>query len=897
MQLKRYQQAALDDLDAFLLRARAEGPAPAFAKVAADQDEAARAEGRKPEPRTYRPLDALPEVPYVCLRLPTGGGKTILAAETIKVAADRYLERPFPLVLWFIPSDAIKTQTLEALKNTAHAYRRRLDEAFGGRIRVFDIAEFETLRPQDLARSACVVVSTIQAFRVERTENRKVYDHHEELEAHFSGLPTEGMEVVSAEEAGRNPMLRAGAVKFSFANLLYHHRPLMIVDEAHNAVSGLTREVQARLRPSAIVEFTATPKERNNLLFSVTARALRDEEMIKLPIKVRAHEDWKDAVSSAVAMRNMLEDKAKGDKAHIRPVALYQAQKKGGHPTVEELRDYLHRDKLIPLDRIKVATGEQRELDGVNLMNPAEPTRHVITIEALKEGWDCPFAYVLCATQRLSSRTAVEQLLGRVLRMPYAERRKDAALNAAYAEVSEPSFAEAAASLRDKLIEMGFTDEEVRESLKPRGVEKDEEGRLFDPDPARPEPVWQVSLPDTPETREALRGLSEDALDYIVEPDGRLTVGVKGPVPEGVAAAVQDLAPPETRATVAAELARHQERVAASLSPAQKGEAIEVPRLLVEMQGDLFEADTDRIMERVDWSLLRHPARLTEAELAFRRDENVIEIDLEGERLVYHQTTQRQPVLSGLGEVADADLEVSLVQWLERQCRSADVSQDELRTWIAALVADLLATRGLAVRTLIDWQYQIAARIRWKLGEIRAAERRTARQAALFDEGAAPRVSTSASIRFDDTTYRTVPTHSTGAFRFRKHLLGPDRAPLIDGSPAGEEFQCAWSIDALDEVAVWVRNVARHPDSFWLPLVEGRFYPDFVARLADGRIFVVEYKGAMLATGADTREKTLVGQLWARTSGNAFATIEKMRHGLDMAAQMRASLRNPAVAN
>jgi type III restriction enzyme len=887
MQLKEYQKATLAALDDFLTRAPATGPEASFDKVVANQEAAARIEGRKLEPRRYKPLEGLPDVPYVCLRLPTGGGKTLLAAESIRIAGSRYIRRAYPLTLWFVPSDAIKTQTLEALKDRTHPYRRRLDENFGGRVMVFDIAEFETLRPQDLERAACVVVSTIQAFRVENTANRKVYNHHEELEPHFSGLPTEGMETVSDEEAEDNAMLRAGAVKFSFANLLYHHRPLMIVDEAHNAVSGLTRDVQARIRPAAIIEFTATPRGRNNILHSVTASALKDEEMIKLPIRVRPHDDWQAAVSSAVATRNMLEDKAKRDKDHIRPVALYQAQAKTGVPTVAELKRYLVKEKLIPEDWIKIATGEQRELDGVNLRDPAEPTRHVITVQALKEGWDCPSAYVLCATQRLTSRTAVEQLLGRVLRMPFATRRKDNALNCAYAHVSEASFKEAAEGLRDKLIDMGFTDEEVRQSLKPRGVDRDENGELFDPDPVRPQPVLQFIVPDSEEARDRLSSMQDNGVEYVPEEGGGLRVGVIGEVSDDVSSTLRDVARPEDQGALQAALEAHREKIEATRSLADEGASIEVPQLMVEVQGELFVADTDAIMERVDWSLANRPARLTEEELSFRRDESVVEIDLEGEKLVYTQTTQSHPALSGLSDPADADLEASLVQWLERECRAPDIPQSEMLPWIAGIVADLLTRRDIGIRTLIDWQHQIAVKIRWKLDEIRRSERVRARQITLFDDDATPTCSSENTIRFDSTIYQNVPMHSTGAFRFRKHLLGSDRAPLIDGDPGGEEFQCAWSLDGLDEVEVWVRNVAKHRDSFSLPKVKGRFYPDFVARLKDGRILVVEYKGGMLVGGPDEREKTLIGQLWARTTSNIFLTVEKMKHGQDPAAQMQ----------
>ncbi len=890
MQLKEYQKATLATLDAFFARALASGPEAAFAHAVAQQERLSALEGRKLEPRTYRPLEALPDVPYVCLRLPTGGGKTLLAAETIRLAARSYLRRAHPLTLWFVPSDAIKTQTLEALKDRAHPYRRRLDENFGGHVRVFDIAEFEMLRPQDLARSACVVVSTIQAFRVTNTTGRKVYAHHEELEPHFSAVPTEGMEVVSPEEAAGNDMLTAGAVKFSFANLLYHQRPLMIVDEAHNAVSGLTRDVQARIRPAAIVEFTATPRDRNNILHSVTARALKDEEMIKLPIRVRPHDDWREAVTGAVATRNMLEEKANRDRDHIRPVVLYQAQAKNGHPTVAELKRYLVEEKLVPEDRIRIATGEQRELDGVNLRDPKEQTRHVITVDALKEGWDCPSAYVLCATQRLQSKSAVEQLLGRVLRMPYAARRKDAALNSAYAHVSEPSFREAAQALTDKLIDMGFTDEEVRESLKPRGIEVDPQGTLFDPDPVRPKPVFQVTVADDEATRTRLYALQDEGVDFVPKEDGTLVVGVRGAVSEEVANTVRDITPAAELPAFEARIADHRANVEADRSLAERGVTIEVPQLLVRMEGETFLAETDAMMERVDWSLDRHAARLSEEELSFHRSHDVVEIDLDGERLVYSRTTQEQTALPGFSTASDADLEASLVQWLERECRAPDIPQSEIMPWIAALITDLLTERGLDVRTLIDWQHQVAARIRWKLGSIREEARRRAYQMALLDDEAAPTHDTRQIIRFDAETYATVPTQPTGAFRFRRHLLGADRAPLIDGDANGEEFQCAWSLDSLDEVEVWTRNVARHPHSFSLPRVGHRFYPDFIARLTDGRLFVVEYKGEHLVGAPEAREKDTIGRIWARTTGNVFLMVRKMAHGIDMTGQLRAAV-------
>jgi len=883
MELKGYQKDALRTLSEFLTKAAATGPAAAFASAVAAQDALARLEGRTAPPRSYRPLEAMPDVPYVCLRLPTGGGKTILAAEAIGIAAD-YIRTPRPLTLWMVPSDTIKTQTLEALKNTRHSYRQRLDAVFRGRVRVFDIAEFETLRPQDLARFTCVVVATIQAFRVENTSDRKVYAHHEELEPHFSALPTEGMETVTAQEAAEKPMLQAGAVKFSFANLCFYHRPLMIVDEAHNAVSRLSRAVQERVRPSAIVELTATPRNRNNLLYSITAAALKDEEMIKLPIRVKPHDSWQEAVTGALVTRNMLEEKAKREAEHLRPVVLYQAQARNGHPTVEELRRFLIEEKAVPEAWIKVATGEQRELDGIDLRSPAEPTRHVITVQALKEGWDCPSAYVLCATQRLTAAPAVEQLLGRVLRMPYAKQRCDTALNSAYAHVSEPSFAEAAASLRDKLIDMGFTDEEVRASLKPRSVERSENGELFDPDPVDPKPVLSVQVTDTPEAREALQKVGAD---YLPGAAGSLTVGVRGELSEEAAAVIERHIPADGRAHFATSVAAHRAKVEAEKSPAELGASIEAPFLFVEFEGEAFLADAALILERVEWSILDHPAELSEAELTFSRSQSFIEIDVDGEKLVFTQGSERIEPSLALSEPSDTDAAATLVQWLERKCRTTDVPSEELRAWLARLITWLTEIRRVPVRSLVDWQYPLAMKIRSKIDGIRRTVRLQAHQRALFAPDAVVRADASAVARFDGDSYRTVPTQPTGAFRLQRHLLGPSRITLLDGNLGGEEFQCAFAIDSLEEVEVWVRNLPRHPSSFWLPKADGRFYPDFVAKLTDGRLMVVEYKGAHLVGAPDEREKTLLGELWARKTGNVFVTAQRMLHGVDVAGQLR----------
>ena len=189
--------------------------------------------------------------------------------------------------------------------------------------------------------------------------------------------------------------------------------------------------------------------------------------MIKLPVALAEHDTWQGAVNAAVAARAALAESAKADRGHIRPVALFQAQPKNREVTAEALKRHLIEVERVPEERIAVATGDQRELDGVDLFDPACPVEHVVTVQALKEGWDCSFAYVFCSVSRIGSATDVEQLLGRVLRMPYAERRADADLNKAYAFVHEPTFAAAAQALTDKLVAMGFEEDEAKDAIEP----------------------------------------------------------------------------------------------------------------------------------------------------------------------------------------------------------------------------------------------------------------------------------------------------------------------------------------------------------------------------------------------------------------------------------------------
>ena len=249
MQLKHYQQEALDRLAAYLSLCRTLDPAAAYEKATADAETLERLGAA----RGFTPLD---DIPLVSLKIPTGGGKTIVAAHAIATAA-RATGTDNPLVLWLTPSDTIRTQTAEALKKARHPYREALEDTFGtGRVRVFDLSETGTIRPADLAQGACIVVSTMQAFV--KTERRKynVYKDGEALEPHFAALPPgvpDGM-----APRGEDPTRPA----CSFANLCVLHRPVIVADEVHHMTSSLSLDTLAALRRAPSSAFPPRPSAR-----------------------------------------------------------------------------------------------------------------------------------------------------------------------------------------------------------------------------------------------------------------------------------------------------------------------------------------------------------------------------------------------------------------------------------------------------------------------------------------------------------------------------------------------------------------------------------------------------------------------------------------------------------
>lgn len=864
-QLKSYQQGALDALSGFLKRCRdTEDIVSSFSESLKENNFA------DVPYRSYKFDDA----PYVCIRIPTGGGKTILGTYAITTATKDYLAHDYPITLWLVPTTVIQKQTVSALK-TNEAYKEHLNKAFNNNVSVYDIDDVNQIRPQDIGSKAIIVVSTLANLRVTKTTDRKVYQYHEDFEPHFSKLTSnhpayDMLERVTEDDLSENGLTvkDLGKIKYSFANLLALYNPLVVVDEAHNARTSLTFDTLKRVHPAAIMEFTATPNTTttngSNILYHVSAAQLKTEEMIKLPIILTEHVNgWEEAVRDAVLTRNRLATKAQKDTDYIRPIVLLQAENKSGKVTVDVLKKCLMEEHHIEEDKIAIATGTQRELDGIDIFQPDCPIEYVITIEALKEGWDCSFAYVFCSVKQVSSSKDAEQLLGRVLRMPYAKRRVVEDLNRAYAHLSTNSLAQAAKELTDKLISMGFEELEVATFLRQQDsgqgdlFSTDEEGKAATQQKEKSCSSFMVEVDELPDTDK----LSEDDRSKlkVSEVEGRKVVTVTGKVSEDLKKAITKVSK-ESKKSIERSINIHNQSVHASQTPAENGVPFAVlPQLCLMVQGELELAEKEVFLDSFGWNLLDYPAELdyqpTEETTSFS-------VDMQGKKVKYNFVDEAQTLNLNFANTEITQEE--LVNWLDRELRQPDINQREMLGFISNVINNLLKKPQLTLTTLIRNKYPLSNAIEDLVSENRKLAAKQGYQQALFDDDAQVVTSYDFTYEFKPNNYPARPPYYSGRYEFTKHYY-----PQIEDMKAtGEEFECAQVIDLLPDVKHWVRNLVRREEAaFSLPLANGNFFPDFIVELNDGRILVVEYKGEAYKTNDDSAEKRLVGDLWAKQSG------------------------------
>lgn len=720
--------------------------------------------------------------------------------------------------------------------------------------------------------STVVIVATIQSFRAQDPTGRRVYGQNGHFSEHLLNAPQNRIDDLLPGPDGK-PVP-------SLVNALRLRRPIVVVDEAHNTHSELSLSTLGDVRPSCVLEFTATPdRERNpsNVLHQVSAAELKAADMAKLPVRVvtRHPSQREELLAEAVTLRRDLEKLAgvEGQRTgeYLRPILLVQAEKVAD---CEGLKEKLIKELGFAEAEVKISVHKNEELaDAGDLSSPKCPVRVVITVQRLREGWDCPFAYVLCSLRETRSATAIEQIVGRILRLPNAKAKTEPNLNCAYVFSVAPSIGEVLSELRDALVANGFTPAEA--------------GRIILPTPQGALPLsaqpQSVSVPAKEIDRKAataqtasLGGKATVDADtgevkIFVPLDDREVEGLAGCLnTETAKAAVRGLA----AAVKAVDVLQGGTGATRPPSGWERGLEFSVPLLSVKEPAGLFEFENTHLLEH-PWRLGEKDASVPGYDPKARPKGRAGSLDigttgevsshvlLEEEEVDFVGTLHQQVLSLGIDEDWS---EEKLVAWLDWHIGHQDILAGESAAFLQKAVRGAMTASGAAVGALALDRFRLREAVEARIQAHRDAERGAAFQGYLKDLSPLV-VDPALGLDFRAMHYEPSWLYE-GAFKFKKHYFGERPGELLEKTAAGnlkEEFLCAQFLDDQPEIESWFRNLSRKAGSFRLLTADGWFYPDFVCKLKDGRVLVVEYKGAYLMEGAGP--KRAVGEVWAKRSG------------------------------
>ena len=425
-------------------------------------------------------------IPNICLKVPTGGGKTLLAAASVGKVFNAYLQRASGLVLWVVPNEAIYRQTLKTLSNRDHPYRQMLNVAGAGRVKILE--KDSPLTRLDVESHLCVMLLMLASASRQSKETLRFFrdrgsvlgftPREDDIEANWQllgevpNLDVYGSPWASALEARAQ---KGSIVKSSLGNVMRLVRPMVVIDEGHHGYTETALKTIDGFNPCFMLELSATPRESakdisgSNILVNVHGTDLDEAEMIKLPIHVdvRNWSDWQSCLAASVAQINTLAREAQGLQAdtnrYIRPILLVQAERTGkdqiesGFIHASHVREFLSQLGFTNT-QIREKTSEKDEIGDEELLSPTSEVRVIITKQALQEGWDCPFAYVLCTLAASKGKRAMTQLVGRILRLPHVAKTGRPALDACYVFCNDATTGEVVKAIKQSLEGEGMGD-------------------------------------------------------------------------------------------------------------------------------------------------------------------------------------------------------------------------------------------------------------------------------------------------------------------------------------------------------------------------------------------------------------------------------------------------------
>lgn len=794
--------------------------------------------------------DDLGGVPKVCVKVPTGGGKTLIGASAIDVLSDA-LPSHDEVVVWLVPRREILVQTLRNFRNPEHFLRKRLDRDFAGLVEVLD--KEDGLRGRSF--SAATVGNQLTLFVLsydsfKNKDGRRAYAENSSL----AGLTAYQQDVGTAVEV-------EGADDTALISALAGTNPIVIVDESHHAGSKLSLDMLRNLNPRFVLELTATPARGANVIAQATARQLKAEEMVKLPVVVYRRPDKRSTVADAVMLQRRLEDIAEQDEGrtgrYIRPIVLFQAERRGADDaeTYAKLKQKLI-EGGIPEEQVAVRTGDIDEIGGADLMSRDCPIRFIITVEALAEGWDCPFAYVLATVANKSSQVSVEQIVGRVLRQPYAARAGARSLNIAYVLTASADFDATLTQVVDGLNGVGFSREDV-ETAGAAPVPAPQQGQMELPAPE--------AAGNEGEDGDAGDDLDLDGLDLHV-PDGGSS-GADGATVDDIIDASGEIegrfeeeAGSDGAGTLLGGLGGGSNVYRMREATADSARGLAVPQFMIRVDGGLFTDDEiwkplDREDLLADFKLSKYgidrvsinPATFYEArEVDLAADSDGYRI----RRLEEDIRKNMSMLFSNMTDEGKSDsLKSVVLEAMSGQFKST-YGTAQLAQYIGRIVDDMELP-------VVEACYESVGSVaRAVMGAVRglADDFCEERFDTLLSRGD---VRISPVYRFPESFVQASPMTS-----YDKGLYEAE-----DGRVDGLERKMMDLLANNRRVRWWHRVVERKAGEF---SINGfiNHYPDFLALTYDGTFMVIETKGEHL--GDDARRKLRLGTRWADMAGVGF---------------------------
>lgn len=851
MELKKYQNRVIADLEDYLTQVNEQ---PTLSEAFKMFWESRQIEVGTPQMPGYQ--NVIDGVPHVCYKVPTGGGKTFLACASVKPIFEALPTTRKKAVVWLVPSDSILTQTLAALKNPSHPYRQKLNTDFGGRVEVYSKEELlagQNFSPSTVAEQLSVMVLSYDSFRSRTKDGRKAYQANGNLASFATAFGAPEQPIENADETAL----------FQVINQL---NPVVIVDESHHATSSLSLEMLTNFNPAFILDLTATPKRQANVISYVDALSLKNESMVKLPVIAYNRSSQKDVVTDAIDLRRSLEVAAtqqyENGGAYIRPIVLFQAQPKTSEDATsfERLRDKLVKAG-IPAEQIAIKTADVNELKGVDLLSEECPIRFIITVNALKEGWDCPFAYILASLANKTSQVDVEQILGRVLRQPHAKKQPNTLLNMSYVLTSSNDFGATLKQIVAGLNSAGFSKRDFRAADQ---VAFDFTGanQSSKPAPTSSDSVEGMDVEEFLEFDEEQVAADLDAREESAsspEPSPDLTVASM------IEQAAQQGADYEQEAEEAAQMGEGyvpsdlEDAVDTSfVNPefADEIETLRLPQFVIQEPGSaLFPTAHEGYNE------LKHEALAGDFDLATKdididlstADEQMYKIDVrkdsEVPKAFRMSSTDQKFMREHFSKLSIEGQKRNTAEAIYQRIKPINsITDSDLRAYIVRMV-EAFGTEQLL--TYQEHPHAVASKVKQKIDGLLEAHK--------------------VKRFYEDIETRRVDVQPL--YAFPKAIQPVHASSLIGGSlyeaedkMNGFELELAGRFSGMDNVRWWHRVIERK--GFCL---NGPFnhYPDFVVMTTSGTIVVVETKGEHLKND-DSNRKIRLGRAWANMSGNGY---------------------------